>query len=215
MCGLKLGTEAVKKLGKKKTVKLCVRGMLTKSSSCCHAICICCSISKLAALDYKRNWVCCHPSGRHKAWDEAAGLLRIGFTGRMLHGVHLGLKEEKTCLKPVPGLNTTKHRSHLWAALLSLPLALPMPVWEYWCCLLQCFILPVPAKQLKWRLAPQTCFFLLHCSISLCLTLSSVLVLLVVATLWAYTICWSRCCGEVCSEAEPLWDPQHTESCLA
>lgn len=30
--GLKLGTETVKKLGKKKTVKLCVRGMLTKSS---------------------------------------------------------------------------------------------------------------------------------------------------------------------------------------
>lgn len=45
MCGLKLGTEAVKKLGKKE--KLCAIGMLTKSSGCCHAICIRCSVSKL------------------------------------------------------------------------------------------------------------------------------------------------------------------------
>lgn len=79
-------------------------------------------------MDYKRNQVCCVPSGRHKAWDEAAGPLWIGFTGKMLHGVHLGLKEEKTCLKPVLKLNTTKHRSDLWAALLSLPFTLAMPV---------------------------------------------------------------------------------------
>lgn len=134
--------------------------MLTKSSSRCHAICICCSVSKLEfCLGLQRKLSLLSSRGRHKAWDEAAGSLWIGFAGRVLHGVHLGLKKEKTCLKPFPRVNTMKHRSDLWAAVLPLALALAMPrlgagaahcsAWSFLC-----------LHSSRKELAVQTCFSL-------------------------------------------------------
>lgn len=164
MCGLKLGTEAVKKLEKKRqwsfVWEVCWQRTLTVAMLFAFVVQ---SPSWSSALDYKGNGVCCLPSGGHKAWDEAAGALWIGFTGRVLHGVHLGFeRQKKPLLKPFPKLNTMKHRNDLWAALLSQAVTLAMPTLGTGaaCC--------SAWSELKWRLARLTCFSLSRTAQSPC-----------------------------------------------
>lgn len=109
MCGLKLGTEAVKKLGKKKTVKLCVRGMLTKSSSCCHAICICCSIAKLElclGLQKKSSLLCSQWQAQSLGWGSRT--LMDWFHRENAAWCPLRFKRRKNLLKTCPQIKHNK-----------------------------------------------------------------------------------------------------------
>lgn len=148
----------------------------------CHS-----SPSWSSALDYKGIWVWCLPSGSCKAWDEVVGVLWIGFTGRVLHSVHLCFGRQKnTCLKPFPKLKTMECKEWFMGSSPVSGCRISYACTGCQCCSLQHLVLPVRAQQQKGWLACQTCFLSPVLLGSLWLTSVSVLVLLVVVTLWTW-----------------------------
>lgn len=139
-----------------------MRGMLTKSSSCCHAICICCSISKLEfCLGLQRRLSLLSSQWQSQSLGWGSGSIMDWFHRESVARCPLGFwKTKKYLLKTIPQI---KHDEAQEWSLGSSPVSgsrISCAYTGYWCCSLQCLVLPVPAQQLRWQLAHQTSFFL-------------------------------------------------------